>query len=49
MHTTQRMMDTIFILELIRGDVDTQFFLSRLKYNFPVRHIVNYELLALKY
>ena len=43
------MMSTIFILGLIRGDVDSEFLHRLLKFKIPVRPTLNFELLALNY
>ena len=43
------MINTLFILGLIRADVYSEFLLSRLKFNVPVRPTRNFELLSLNY
>ena len=43
------MMSPLFILVLRQGDVDSEFLLSRLKFNVPVQPTRNFELLSLHY
>ena len=43
------MISTLFILELIRGYVNSEFLHSRLKFNVPVLFTHNFELLSLNY